>query len=88
MFGQCGTSWPFAMVQITPLRSFSGQAMACPPMAPAAAEDSDGEFDAMEPERTLLTLSRRDKIKVIEFADPNLPTRCRLSQLTDKQLSM
>eukprot|EP00959_Pyramimonas_sp_CCMP1952_P203238 4250105-Pyramimonas_sp.AAC.1 len=87
MFGQCGTSWPFAMVHIAPLCSFSGQAMVCPPMA-SAAEDSDGEFDAMEPKRTLLTLSRRDKIKVIEFTDPNLLTCCRLSQLTDKQLSM
>eukprot|EP00959_Pyramimonas_sp_CCMP1952_P461329 9481394-Pyramimonas_sp.AAC.1 len=88
MFGQCGTTCPYAMVQVAPFYIVNGHMVARPPMAPAAAEDSDSDYDAMDPQRTLLTLSRRDKIKVIEFSDPNVLTRARLSQLTDKQLAM
>ena len=79
-------NWPHAQLMYVPMqqmpptigryRFFSDEA------------DSDADFDTMEERRSLMTLRRRDKIKVIEFIDPLNLTACRLSQLADEKLRM
>ena len=50
--------------------------------------DSDCDFEPMEGGRSLLTLTRADKIKVLEFIDPTNFSCCRLSQLSDATVMM
>ena len=51
-------------------------------------EDSDADFEQMDVRLSLMTLLRADKIKVIEFTDPEELSCCRLAQLSDMQLHM
>ena len=46
------------------------------------ADDSDIDYEPMDARRTLMTLSRADVIKVIQFADPRELSCCRLSSST------
>ena len=50
--------------------------------------DSDCDFEPMDGGRSLLTLTRAGKIKVLEFIDPTSFSCCRLSQLSDATVMM
>ena len=80
--------WPAAQLMYFPVHTIPSNTRRLHHHFSDEAADSDEDFHPMELRRSLMTLRRCDKIKVIEFTDPDQLTACRLSQLTDRHLRM
>ena len=80
--------WPPAQMMYFPVHAVPSSIRRSHQHFSDDAADSDDDFHPMELRRSLMTLRRCDKIKVIEFTDPDQLTACRLSQLTDVDLRM